>query len=197
MSSLNAFLHPEQVENKAIIVSERFKEDGKPVPFIIRPITQKENESIVRKHTKKDKKGNETFDRISYIQELTATGVVFPDLQSVEIQKAYGVLGADKVLPAMLYVGEFTALMQEVQGLSGLDIDINEDIEEAKKLIKQGDPELNYAHFALQKLHIRAGVLAGICGANEPMGQKERAFTYASIDLRIAEEKREVAKLKG
>nr|DAI90397.1 MAG TPA: hypothetical protein [Caudoviricetes sp.]DAY75951.1 MAG TPA: hypothetical protein [Caudoviricetes sp.] len=29
------------------------------------------------------------------------------------------------------------------------------------------------------------------------MGQKERAFTYASIDLRIAEEKREVAKLKG
>ena len=134
MSSLNAFLHPEQVENKAIIVSERFKEDGKPVPFIIRPITQKENESIVRKHTKKDKKGNETFDRISYIQELTATGVVFPDLQSVEIQKAYGVLGADKVLPAMLYVGEFTALMQEVQGLSGLDIDIKEDSEEAKNL---------------------------------------------------------------
>lgn len=61
----------------------------------------------------------------------------------------------------------------------------------------QGDAELNYAHFALQKLHIRAGVLAGICGANDPMGPRERAFTYASIDLRVKEEKKEAAKLKA
>lgn len=132
MGSLSAFLHPVQVENKEVLVSERFQDGGKPVPFIIRPITQKENEGIIRKHTKKDKKGNETFDRVAYNQNLTAAGVVFPDLQSAELQKAYGVLGADKVLPAMLYVGEFTTLMQEVQELSGLDKDINEEIEEAK-----------------------------------------------------------------
>lgn len=132
MGSLNAFLHPEQAENKAVVVSERFKEDGKPVPFVIRPITQKENEGIIRKHTKKDKKGNETFDRVAYNQELTAAGVVFPDLQSTELQKAYSVLGAEKVLPAMLYVGEFGVLMEAVQEISGLDKDINEEIEEAK-----------------------------------------------------------------
>lgn len=132
MSSLNAFLHPEQTGNKEVVVSERFKENGKVVPFLIRPITQKENEGIIRKYTRKDKKGNETFDRVAYNQELTAAGVVFPDLQSAELQKAYSVLGADKVLPAMLYVGEFGTLMEAVQELSGLDKDINEEIEEAK-----------------------------------------------------------------
>lgn len=132
MSSLNAFLHPIAAENREIIISERFRENGKAVPFKIRPITQKENEGMIRRHTKKDKKGTETFDRISYGQELTAAGVVFPDLQSSELQKVYGVIGADKVLPAMLYVGEFTSLMQAVHELSGLDKDINEDIDEAK-----------------------------------------------------------------
>lgn len=132
MGSLNAFLHPVQAEEKEVVISDRFQENGRPVPFKIRPITQRENEGIIRKHTKKDKKGNETFDRIAYSQELTAAGVVFPDLQSAELQKAHGVLGADKVLPAMLYVGEFAALMEAVQELSGLDGDINEEIEEAK-----------------------------------------------------------------
>ncbi len=42
---------------------------------------------------------------------------------------------------------------------------------------------MNYAHFALQKLCIRPSEL-------EAMDQRERAFIYASIDLRIAEEKR-------
>ena len=46
MSSLKAFLNPIQVENKEVIVSNRFQEDGKPVPFIIKPISEKENESL-------------------------------------------------------------------------------------------------------------------------------------------------------
>lgn len=132
MSSLNAFLHPEQAENKEVIVSERFKENGKPVPFVIRPITQQENDGLLRKYTKKDKKGNEYFDKVSYNQNLVAAAVVEPDLENSELQRAYGTLGADKTLVAMLYVGEFATLMEAVQGLSGLDKDINEDIDEAK-----------------------------------------------------------------
>jgi len=56
MSSLKAFLNPIQVENKEVIVSNRFQEDGKPVPFVIKPISEKENEQLLRKHTKKDKR---------------------------------------------------------------------------------------------------------------------------------------------
>ena len=132
MSSLNAFLHPERAENKEVIVSERLKENGKPVPFVIRPITQHEYDGLLRKYTKKDKKGNEYFDKVSYNQNLVAAAVVEPDLENSELQRAYGTLGADKTLVAMLYVGEFATLMEAVQGLSGLDKDINEDIDEAK-----------------------------------------------------------------
>lgn len=60
----------------------------------------------------------------------------------------------------------------------------------------QGDAESNLAHFALQKLHIRPGVLLGICSANDPMGYKERAFTYASIIVRAEKEEQEARKLK-
>lgn len=133
MSSLSAFLNPVQAENKEVIVSERFRENGKTVPFVIRPITQQENETLMKKHRSVDKKsGVEQFNRISYNRELTAMAVVEPDLNNAELQKRYGVLGADKVLSAMLYVGEYGTLMEAVQELSGLDQDINKDMDEAK-----------------------------------------------------------------
>lgn len=116
MSSLSAFLNPVQAENKEVIVSERFRENGKTVPFVIRPITQQENETLMKKHRSVDKKsGVEQFNRISYNRELTAMAVVEPDLNNAELQKRYGVLGADKVLSAMLYVGEYGTLMEAVQ----------------------------------------------------------------------------------
>ncbi len=132
MSSLNAFLHPIQTENKEIIVSNRFIENEKPVPFVIRPISQDENKQMIKKYTKRDKKGAETFDRTEYVSALTAAAVIFPDLKNAELQKAYGVLGESALLQKMLYIGEYAELAQAAQELSGLDKDINDDIEEAK-----------------------------------------------------------------
>lgn len=132
MSDLSAFLNPIKVENSEVVVSERFQAGGKAVPFIIRPITQEENEEIMRRNKKRDKKGNETFDRIGYNHDLAATAVVFPDLNNADLQKTYGVLGARKLMEKMLLIGEFATLLEAVQKLSGLDADINDDIEEAK-----------------------------------------------------------------
>lgn len=132
MSTLNAFLNPAKVENREVIVSDRFQEKGKTVPFVIRPVTQEENEEIIRKYRRKDKKGEETFDQIGYSHDLAASAVVFPDLNDAELQKAYGVLGAVKLLKKMLLIGEFATLAQAVKELSGLEADINDDIEEAK-----------------------------------------------------------------
>lgn len=132
MSSLQAFLNPVQVENREVIISNRFVEDGKPVPFVIRPITQEENKLIINKNKKVDKKGNRSFDQAEYVSMMTASAVVFPDLTNAELQKAYGVLGESALLQKMLYVGEYAELAQAVQELSGLDADINEDIEEVK-----------------------------------------------------------------
>jgi hypothetical protein len=133
VSSLKAFLNPIQTENKEVVVSNRFVEDGKPIPFVIRPITQEENKLLIKKFTKKnDKKGTESFDRPEYVSAMTAAAVVFPDLTNSELQKAYGVLGESSLLQKMLYVGEYAELSMAVQEISGLDADINEDIEEAK-----------------------------------------------------------------
>lgn len=48
---------------------------------------------------------------------------------------------------------------------------------------------MNLAHFALQKLHVLPGVL-------QAMSDREKAFVYASIQLRVEEEKRELARIK-
>jgi len=133
MSSLIAFLNPIQAENKEVIVSNRFQEDGKPVPFVIRPISESENKELMKKHTKRDRKGQESFDRYEYIHELVAMAVVHPDLANADLQKAYG-LGISKCLSNMLNVGEFAELSRAVQELSGLDTDINNDIEEVKNV---------------------------------------------------------------
>ncbi len=132
MSSLKAFLNPVQVANKDVLISERFVgEDGKPIPFIIKPITQKENEQLIKKYTKVDRKGNETFNRTEYVQALTASAVVEPNLSDSKLQDKYG-LGETEALKNMLLIGEFANLAQAVQELSGLDKDINKDIEEVK-----------------------------------------------------------------
>ena len=132
MGSLSAFLNPVKTANKEVIISDRFPENGKPVPFVIRPITQAENEELMKKHRKVDKQGVEIFNRIQYNQELTAAAVVEPPLNNAELQKCYGVLGASKLLSVMLYAGEYATLLEEIQKLSGFDMDINDDIEEAK-----------------------------------------------------------------
>lgn len=133
--NLQAFLNPVKPENKKIVVSKRFIQDGKPVEWEIKPITQEENNVLMKKYTKKDKKTQqEVFNRTDYVAALTASAVVFPDLENADLQSGYGVMGAGNLLQKMLLVGEYGLLVQEVQELSGLDEDINEDIEEAKNL---------------------------------------------------------------
>jgi hypothetical protein len=132
MSSLKAFLNPIRIEDKEVIVSNRFVEDKKVVPFKIRAITQEENSVLIRKFTKRDKKNVETFDRPGYVAALTASAVVFPDLKNAELQKAYGVLGESELLQKMLYTGEYAELSLSVQEHSGLENDINDKTDEAK-----------------------------------------------------------------
>lgn len=135
MSSLSAFLNPIKVENKEVIISKRFVENGEPVPFVIKAITQEENKQLLKKYTKKEKKNGqviEKFDRAAYVTAMVTYAVVIPDLKNAELQKAYGVLGEDNLIQKMLLMGEFATLSEEVQILSGIDVDINEDIEEVK-----------------------------------------------------------------
>lgn len=132
MKSLKAFLNPVQNDNEMVVVSKRFMEDGKPVQWEIKSITSAENDILMKKYMKKNKKGGQDFDRISYMNELVASAVVFPDLQNADLQKAYGVMGQNQLLSKMLLVGEFATLSEAVQKISGLDTEEETLIQEVK-----------------------------------------------------------------
>jgi len=139
MSSLQAFfaqnVHSDIVEE--FIVSPRFKDaDGKPIPWKLRAITEAENEEIRKASTQMVKGKNgarvpETKPEV-YLAKIAVASVVFPDLKDVELQKSYGVLGAEELLKKMLLAGEYAALIQKVQEINGFDQDINELVDEVK-----------------------------------------------------------------
>ena len=54
----------------------------------------------------------------------------------------------------------------------------------------EGDAEANYAHLALQKLHILPSTFAN-------MEMNEKAFVVASIRIRVEDEKKEAKKLQA
>ncbi|CAH8716843.1 phage portal protein [Paenibacillus thiaminolyticus] len=139
MSSLRYFLaqNAEANTETAYVVSTRFKdEQGEPVPWQLRSISEVENEQC-RKAATKQKKGKggavtPEIDFNEYTAKLIVASVVFPDLKNSELQQSYGVMGAEALLRKMLLPGEYAALLQEVQALNGFNQDMNELIDEVK-----------------------------------------------------------------
>jgi len=132
--NLSAFLNPIKIENEFVVVSNRFKDEkGVPISWEIRAIMSEENDILMKKHTRRDKKTKqEIFDRAAYVNDLVASAVVFPDLKNAELQKGYGVMGEVSLLSKMLSLGEFTTLSGAVQKLSGLEEEDETKIEEIK-----------------------------------------------------------------
>ncbi|MCM3040744.1 phage portal protein [Paenibacillus motobuensis] len=138
MSNLSLFFAQNVVSeiSEEVIISPRFKnEAGKPVPWKLRSMTEEENEAIRKSAQRKIKeRGIVTLDTNSdeYLAKLVVASVVFPDLKDAELQKSYGVLGADHLLRKMLLPGEYATLLQKVQEVNGFDRDVNELAEEVK-----------------------------------------------------------------
>lgn len=132
MSALSAFLHPSVTrEEKEVIISKRFLgEDGKPVPFKIRSLTQEENAAIIKAATRQKKVDGQWQDSID-ANELSARTVVeatvFPDFRSAELCETYGTKDPVQVPGKMLLAGEFSRLIGAVSKLSGFDKSLDEE----------------------------------------------------------------------
>lgn len=132
MSALSAFLHPVVTrEEKEVIISKRFLgEDGKPVPFKIRSLTQEENAAIIKAATRQKKVDGQWQDSID-ANELSARTVVeatiFPDFRSAELCEKYGTKDPVQVPGKMLLAGEFGRLIDAVSKLSGFDKSLDEE----------------------------------------------------------------------
>lgn len=132
MSALSAFLHPAVTrEEKEVIISKRFLgEDGKPVPFKIRSLTQEENAAIIKASTRQKKVDGQWQDSID-ANELSARTIVeatiFPDFRSAELCETYGTKDPVQVPGKMLLAGEFGRLIDAVSKLSGFDKSLDEE----------------------------------------------------------------------
>lgn len=129
--SIKDFLRKRQMAKKEV----KFK--GFEAPFVIQEITNEENEKLQKSVTKitKTRSGQITqnMDQDKYAKELILDSVIQPDLNSEELQQFYGTL-ADPygTLKKMLSIGELTALIQEVNKLSGVDEALDDKVEDAK-----------------------------------------------------------------
>ncbi|HBE87491.1 MAG TPA: hypothetical protein DDW53_22370 [Lachnoclostridium sp.] len=136
MSALKAFLQPPVTNvTKEVIISDRFKDDeGKPVPFVIKTITQKENENLARMSRKVSSvKGKpvESLDNILYTKRLILACVQEPDLSDQEVCRHYGTEDPLEVPSQMLSIGEYGRLSEAIMELNGMK-DPEEKLEEAK-----------------------------------------------------------------
>lgn len=131
MSNLNAFLNPASpLESQEVVISKRFKrEDGSPAPFVIRPVSQEENDGLIRASTRRSKVNGQLVDRVDqteYGRRLVVAATVEPDFSSEAMCKAYGTMDPLEVPGKMLLVGEYGRLSQAIMELSGLDDDPEE-----------------------------------------------------------------------
>ena len=137
MGVLSAFLHPEPMDiTKEIIISDRFKEDGKLVPFKIRTISQAENDALVKKAQKVDMVRGRRIqyqDDQKYTNSLIVACTVQPNFKGAELCQAYGTLDPLEVPGKMLLSGETAKLVEAIMTLNGFTIQPPEEEEEEAK----------------------------------------------------------------
>ena len=129
MSKFSAFMAKNviRVENKKVVVSNRFQENGEPIEWEIRAITSDENDELRRKSMVNvpvvGQRGAHTreLDDIKYTSALLAASVVFPDLRDAELQDSYGVKTPEALLKKMLMPTEEAKLAQEVMSISEIE----------------------------------------------------------------------------
>lgn len=132
MSNLSAFLNPVSLyEEKEVVVSKRFQdENGDPVPFKIRSLTEDENDACQKK-SRRTRKVNgrleEYQDQLAYMRSLVVAATVFPDFRDESLCKKYGTLTPEEVPGKMLLIGEYSALISAIMELSGLELNTVED----------------------------------------------------------------------
>ena len=98
-----------------VVVSERFLDEaGEPLAWELAPVSAGALEELLWEAGEKAR-----YDEV--LLRLLAGAVRYPDLEDAELQDAYGVMGAERLLLEMLSPGEFRVLQAafERQNLSG------------------------------------------------------------------------------
>ena len=139
MSDFSVFMNGSKAnEVTKFVASERFKKNGKPVEWEIKPIDSDLDELLRKDCTRKvpiaGKRGQYTqeLDNDKYIGRMCAACTVYPNLKEAEFQDAFGVKTEDALLKKLLLPGEYTEYKAKVMEVNGYDLIMEELVDEAK-----------------------------------------------------------------
>lgn len=137
--SMAAFLKKNAVRYTAVeaVISDRFQDNGVPVPWKLKVLSQKEMDAITKACTRRiidEKTGQERYEtnREDLSRELLENCVIYPNLKDAALQDSYGVMGASALAEAMLLPGEFTKLINCIMQAQGVDSGMAKDIKTLK-----------------------------------------------------------------
>lgn len=120
------------------VASKRFTdENGDPIVWRIRVLTNKELEKLRDKFTKKvfepgTRKSEEYFNVKDFTDELVTRTVAFPTLDDIDLQNSWGVSSEIDLVKAMLNGGEYTDLTRAIQEANGFETGFEDKVKEVK-----------------------------------------------------------------
>lgn len=142
MSNLSLFLKKNKKvrENTTYPATKSLvDENGKPLEWVIKPLTTKENEDIRESCTYEvPVKGKPNMFRpkvntSQYLAKMIVASVVKPNLYNAELQDSYGVKTPEDLLKEMIDdPGEYNDFATFIQQFNGFTTNINDRIEEVK-----------------------------------------------------------------
>ena len=116
MGNLGAYLRPIPAGKTKEIFLENFKDEkGNKIPFVVKAITPKENEMIVKRNTIKGKLNSTTYGN-----ELIVTCLETPNLKDTELCSFYGVMDPMEVPSLMFTIGEKQVVMDAITEINDI-----------------------------------------------------------------------------
>lgn len=108
-----------------------------PHPFLVREITEAENEAIregcMKQHfDKRTRRKQKELDARLYNARLIVECCVEPNFKDAELQRAYGVMGAEALVKAVFNPGQYSDLLSAVTDINGFADDVNDLVDDAK-----------------------------------------------------------------
>lgn len=128
----------EIMEETKAIISTRFKdENGKPIPFIFKPISTKRVDQLEELHRKpvmrNGRKVGEEVDYSRFIAHVAVESTVYPNFRAPELRKAYKSEDPIEIAKKVLNIaGEYANWIAKASQVNGFDEDIEELEEEVK-----------------------------------------------------------------
>lgn len=121
MGNLGAYLRPIPAGKTKEIFLENFKDEkGNKIPFVVKAITPKENEMIVKRNTIKGKLNSTTYGI-----ELIVTCLETPNLKDTELCSFYGVMDPMEVPSLMFTIGEKQVVMDAITEINDIKMASN------------------------------------------------------------------------